>query len=349
VSGSPPLGDPPPLKIPPGVFARIRRPEPYPRHGGDPSSWRLALLLFLLTVLSTLGAGYLLTAEGVEAVSSLAEPLSAIRVFFSGGLLAIAGRLFGVFSGGWPYSLSILAFFFAHEMGHYLACRYYKVSSTLPLFIPAPPGLVPFGTFGALMRIRQRIPHRRALFDIGVAGPLAGFVVAVPILAIGIMRSEVLVAAEPVAGQGYIGIGSSALTRFLEYLLLSDQPPGTDLVADPVYLAGWLGLLATTMNLIPAGQLDGGHVTFALFQRWHGQISIFSGVFLAALVVAYGISGQVSAWTLWCVLVLFFFRRHPPVLDDGQPLGRGRMVVAGLAALILLLCFMPHPISVHGL
>jgi len=165
------------------------------------------------------------------------------------------------------------------------------------------------------------------------------------VLALGILRSQTVEIVSSSANEGYIGIGGSLLTHLLERLLRPDLPPGSELLADPVFFAGWLGLLATTMNLIPAGQLDGGHVLYALHRSWHRQASIGSGVVLAAIVTAYALSGQFSVWTLWCVIVLTLMRRHPVVLDDGRPLGVLRIVLALVAAVILVICFMPHPLA----
>jgi membrane-associated protease RseP (regulator of RpoE activity) len=195
--------------------------------------------------------------------------------------------------------------------------------------------------------MRGPIPHRRALFDVGVAGPLAGFCVAVPVLALGVLRSE-LVAVEPLPpGAQSLMFGDSLLTRGLALWLQPEVAGPYELIADPVFVAGWVGMLATVMNLLPAGQFDGGHLTYAVFPRYHRAISILAAVSMWGLVLYYGVVvGEFSAWTVWAIVLTLFGRRHPPVPDDGVPLGRGRIALLVAAAVILIIGFLPHPISV---
>ncbi|UCF66173.1 MAG: site-2 protease family protein [Acidobacteriota bacterium] len=246
---------------------------------------------------------------------------------------------------GLPYAGTLLVFFLAHEMGHYVACRLYGVACTLPYFIPSPPYLL-FGTFGAVIRIRGTIPHRRALFDIGIAGPLAGFAVAVPVLAWGLLRSRVADPTPPGAVGAYAIYGDSLLTFGLTEMLRPDAA-GQQLLADPVFVAGWLGLLATAMNLIPAGQFDGGHIIYALTPRWHRVVSLSSAMFLIALVATIALRlGEPSAWSAWAIVVFVLGRHHPPLPNEQPGLGFTRIVLAILALGILALCFMPSPIRV---
>lgn len=346
-TGSPPsrrpLLDPVARRFPPKVFARIPRPRRR-RRFGPRSSRRLAGFLFFCTLLTTTLAGFLLTPAGVECLNALLEhPLLVMRDLASAGLPSLLLQLREILHRGWPYALSVVAFFAAHEMGHYLACRYYRVSCTLPFFLPAPPL---FGTFGAVIRIRQPIPHRRALFDIGIAGPLAGFVVAVPLLAIGVLRSQAVPLDLLGPQEGSLSLGASLLSRWMEGWLRPELA-GADLLADPVYFAAWLGFLATAMNLIPAGQFDGGHILYALSPRWHRPVSLLAGLSLLTLVAGYALfAHQASAWTIWSVVVLAFGRRHPPLPVDGQPLGPARILLAVLIGVILVLCFIPHPLAV---
>lgn len=301
-------------------------PAPAPRRRRFPL---LNAVLLGATVVTTLLAGAAFSEDGAAALARLAS-----------GRLSAFGD---VAAAAWPYSAALMGFFLAHEMGHYLACRAYGVACTLPFFIPAPPFFL-FGTFGAVIRIKGAIRDRRALFDIGVAGPLAGFAVSVPVLVVGLLRSRVVGA--PPSGPAWI-FGDSLLTWALQSLLYPDLG-GADLEADPVFLAGWLGVLATAMNLIPAGQFDGGHIVYALWPRAHRAISLASGLFLASLVVTRSlVYGEVSAWSAWAVVVLVFGRRHPFV-PGGRP-GGGRLAVAAAALAILLLCFIPNPLGIRGL
>ncbi len=240
-------------------------------------------------------------------------------------------------AGGLSYSLSLIAILGAHEMGHYIACRLYRVDASLPWFLPAPPPLGFIGTFGAFIRIRGPIPDRRALFDIGVAGPVAGFLVALPILMWGLF-APTLVTAE--------ATGSSAGEPLLMSWLgawINDLPEGSNLLLSGPVMAAWVGCLATAMNLFPIGQLDGGHVCYAISPRLH---RVVSQVMLGALVML-GLL-VFPGWLLLALLIVTFGPRHPPVMDAGPPLGRARLLVALAALLIFILCFIPMPLDLEG-
>jgi membrane-associated protease RseP (regulator of RpoE activity) len=293
----------------------------------------LPALLFALTAATTLffGAGW--SVGNVQAFALLESAL--LR-----GNLADAGRLV---VAGLPYSATLLAFFLAHEFGHYLACRFYRIDCTLPHFIPAP---TLFGTLGAVIRIRAPFRSRRALFDVGVAGPLAGLVVALPAIAWGILSARV-VEPEPLPpGSLTFYFGDSLLTLALQSWLRPDAGPDMVLSVGPIYVAGWLGLLATAMNLSPAGQLDGGHIVYALAPRWHKPLSIAAGLFFASIVATRWLRyEELSVWFAWSLLILLFCRRHPEVpLPEGS-LGRTRIVLALLALVVLVLVFMPIPLG----
>ena len=244
----------------------------------------------------------------------------------------------GFWVGGLAFSLPVLGILGAHELGHYLACRYYDVDATLPWFLPAPLPLT--GTLGAFIRLREPIPNARALFDIAVAGPLAGFVVAVPLLVAGIAASKII----PLPGDGGgLVLGDPLLFRLIERLHWGAIPDGDALYVHPMGLAAWFGLLATALNLFPFGQLDGGHITYALFgrrARWLSAITIIGTVALAI--------GSLS-WAAWAVLMVGMTAvhgiGHPPTGDDAQPLGRVRVALAVAAALVFALSFTPRPIE----
>jgi membrane-associated protease RseP (regulator of RpoE activity) len=240
------------------------------------------------------------------------------------------------------FSGALLAILTAHESGHYIACRRYGVEATLPFFIPAPP-LFLAGTFGAFIKIRSPIPTRRALFDIGVAGPLAGFIVALPIAALGILTAQ-HTTIELVPGDGQLIIfGDPLLLQLMARALGSDL----NIQLNPFFFAAWIGLLVTSLNLMPVGQLDGGHATFALFGKrlhaWLGRIAFISMTVLAILGWVWYSS---PSGFLYAVLLAVILRvRHPQVMDESEPLDRPRRLVAILTLLVFILSFLPFPIK----
>jgi len=239
--------------------------------------------------------------------------------------------------GGLWYSLTILAILGCHEMGHYLACRYYRVSATLPYFLPAP---VLTGTLGAFIRIRERIPTKQALFDIGIAGPLAGFVVAVPALFVGVAMSRVVPLPDEFVG---FELGEPLLFRAAAWLLFGTIAEGSSLNLHPMAFAAWFGLLATALNLFPVGQLDGGHIAYAVLGRRSSLITI------GMIVIAIGLTVFSLSWLVWTVLMIgmlvAFGPHHPATLDDVTPVDRTRVTLALVAAVIFIICFTPAPIE----
>jgi len=248
--------------------------------------------------------------------------------------------------GGLKLVLGLLGILMSHEMGHYLACRYYRVNSTLPFFIPAPwlpigPGfawgpLSFIGTFGALIRIKSPFPDRKALFDVGIAGPLAGFVVSLPVLLLG-LREATFVEATDANG---FGLGAPLLFRLAAGWLRGDAPANMTLVLGPLGKAAWFGLLVTALNLMPVGQLDGGHVSYALFRR--RAIWVSRAVTAIALVLVY----LWPMWLVWTIILLLLGRRHPPTLADERPIGRARVWIGVLGLVVFVLCFTPNPILI---
>ena len=285
------------------------------------------LLLFALTAVTTTFMGalhYFSFAHGFDPDPALA-PGWADPAFY--------------FAGLW-YSGSILAILGAHEMGHYVASRYYRVDATLPFFLPAPPPVLT-GTFGAVIRIRSRIPSKVALFDIGIAGPIAGFLVALPALLVGLSLSRVERVPENFQG---LSLGEPLLFQGVAWLLYGDLASEMSINLHPMGLAAWFGLIVTALNLFPMGQLDGGHLAYAVLGRASSLVT------LATVLAAVGLSFYSSSYMLFALLslaALFLFgRHHPPTLDDSTPLGRTRLVLAGFALLMLILCFTPTPIEV---
>jgi Zn-dependent protease len=236
---------------------------------------------------------------------------------------------------GLPFSLTLLTILMAHEMGHYLACRFYDVDASLPYFLPAP-SLT--GTFGAFIRIRSAIFSKRILFDIGVAGPLAGFVFLLPALAVGIAFSRII---PGIAHQGNIQFGMPPLVWLLAKAIFPGVPV-SDIALHPVARAAWIGILATALNLLPIGQLDGGHILYALVGDKH---KLISRIFIV-LLIPLGLYWRV--WWLWAAVLFFLGRRHPTIYDNSA-LGPGRTRLGWLAFAIFVLCFTYAPITNGGL
>jgi membrane-associated protease RseP (regulator of RpoE activity) len=281
--------------------------------------------LFLATVVTTLLAGTLFLA-GVPPGEVLAHP----------------GRLLA----GVPFAASLLGILGVHEFGHYALGRRHGLPVTLPYFIPVPP-VPPFllGTLGAVIRLRGVVRDRRGLFDMAVAGPLAGLVVAVPVYGLGLALSRVAVL--PPAGEGeggYLEFGAALLPALIERVVVGPLPEGHDILLHPVGVAGWFGLFVTALNLIPAGQLDGGHIVYALFGRRHRAISLLA----VAALVAIGVGFQSANWLVWAVLIVALMGlRHSPTMDDVTPLGPGRRALGLFALLLLVLLLPPVPLSVR--
>ncbi len=272
----------------------------------------------------------------------------------------------GVVEAGLHFSAALVGILLCHEMGHYLLARAYRVDTTLPFFIPGPP---PAGTFGAVIRIRSPMPSRRAVLDIGAAGPIAGFAVAVPLYLWGLAHSEVTSLGEATlglsnggspfamlrawmrgealsAGTGNLQLmGDSLATWAMQRWVVGPVPAGSDVFLHPVAFAAWLGLLVTTLNLLPIGQLDGGHVVYALLGREKAHAvtrAVSWGLLLCGLFLSW-------TWLFWWVVTRVLGRlgglRHPPALVE-EPLTPGRRAVAILCLLLFAATFIPVPISV---
>ena len=242
--------------------------------------------------------------------------------------------------GAW-YSFTILAILGAHEMGHYFACRYYGVDASLPYFLPAP---ILTGTIGAFIRIRQPIPTKSMLFDIGAAGPIAGFVVSVPALFLGLKLSRVVPLPDNFTG---LTLGEPLLFQLAASLVVGEPPDGYALNLHPMGFAAWFGLLATLLNLFPIGQLDGGHISYATFGSWSTVVS------LLAVAVVVGLTFVSLSWLFWAILVVVMTAvlgpSHPPTVDHQIPLDWTRRRVALATLVIFILCFTPAPIEVGDL
>ena len=272
--------------------------------------------LFLLTCISTVLVGVFNSAAEGETTRLFSEILRHPSILLRGA----------------PYCISVMSILFAHEMGHYLTCRAYGISATLPYFIPAPT-LV--GTMGAFIKIKSPIHNRRALLDVGIAGPIAGFVMAVPILFIGLHYSHF---APLDLSKDYLGLGEPLIFKIAARLMGKVPPAGMDLFLDPIAMAAWFGLFVTAMNLLPVGQLDGGHVSYAILRRLHPVIS--KG--LVILLIPLGIFFW-QGWLVWAALLLFIGIYHPMTLDDSEPVARRHVWLGWIGLAMLVLCFTPVP------
>ena len=305
----------------PSEFPEYQLPPPRPVRRPQ-RRWK-HVLLFVLTFLTT-------TTIGGAHYASFTTDFLARRVSLSTGELYLNGL--------W-YSLSILAILGAHEFGHYYACRYYRIDASLPYFLPAPPPML-IGTFGAFIRIRQPIPTKRQLFDVGIAGPIAGFVVTVPVLLVGLSLSRVVPLPPEFHG---VELGEPLLFQGLSWLRWGTPPDGYSINMHPMAFAAWFGLLATLLNLFPIGQLDGGHISYAVFGRKSTILSVATVLCLVGLTVVS------RSWIVWTVLTLglliMFGARHPQTIDEDVPLDRGRMLLALFAVIMFILCFTPAPIE----
>lgn len=313
--------------------------------------WSLHLALFLITAITTTisGISWLPGSETDAASGSHPETLSGtgslllIPWYYATGVASLVWHALShpsVLVPGVEYAASLLAILAAHESGHYLFCRYYGVDATLPFFIPQPPLLIP-GTFGAFIRMKSPLPSRRALFDIGLAGPLAGFLVIVPIAFAGLLTAH----QQPVipTGAGVIIFEDPLLFRLI------GRAFGINLQAlalNPFYLAAWFGLLVTSLNLMPVGQLDGGHGTFAaLGERPHWWIGRIAFVTMALISVLGWLWHGSPSGFVYVVLLAVMLRVHHPRPEHAEPLGAARIVIGIITLIVFALCFVPFPIT----
>jgi len=318
-------------------------------------------ILFILTIFSVMLTGADVPPDAIPADGSF--PLMLLfRYIFS----------------GWPFALSMLGILFAHEMGHYLACRYYKVPATLPYFIPAPL-ISPLGTFGAFIAMRGIPKNKRVLFDVGVAGPIAGLVVAIPVLFIGLSLSQLGPVEHPPAGLSGLLEGNSIFYLFSKYLVfgqLLPQPLSTGGLSESVYwiryfltgqpipfggldvqlhsvaLAGWAGLLVTALNLVPVGTLDGGHVAYGLFGEKARKIFPFAIGLLIALsvlpvILTFSLASFNFSWILWMMILYWLGRVRTQPLDDITELDPSRRALGFVMLIVFILLFTPIPLVTY--
>ncbi len=322
-------------------------------------TWLKHLALFLITFFTVTIAGVLPPFNHVEIFSNVPDPQTWTDVYqfifslpslYVQLIFSTVQKLFAEFNTlkyGISFSVSLLAILTAHEAGHYFACRLYRVDATLPYFIPLPPLIGPAGTLGAFIKIVSPMPSRRATFDIGVAGPIAGFVVLIPILIFGLFTMEQASPKEAATAFDEGGLYFSA--PLLMQLLAKIINVSLSLGAFNSFLAAaWLGMLITSLNLIPSGQLDGGHAIYAIFGEnihfWTGRIA-FAGMSLISLL-GWFLYSSPSGFLFAILLAVMMRIRHPEPLDE-TPLDFKRKIIAVLTLLIFILCFLPFPIQIR--
>jgi membrane-associated protease RseP (regulator of RpoE activity) len=293
-----------------------------PPRGTRDRYWFNALLL-VLTLITTSAVGARLEHNFRQNRPFLVEDLIAVLVSLQEPW---------TLSSGLPFAATLITILLAHEMGHYLTCRYYGIDATLPYFLPAPTLI---GTLGAFIRIRSPIVWRTQLFDVGVAGPVAGFVFIIPALAIGLAYSKVI---PGIANQSDFIFSTPILQRLFELVIFPGTPP-QDIFLHPIARAAWVGLFATALNLMPIGQLDGGHILYSFVGDRH---RILTNLFIFALIPL----GFFSSWSwfFWALLLFVLGRKHPKMYDR-TPLGSGRVQLAILALVMFIICFSPTPVN----
>jgi membrane-associated protease RseP (regulator of RpoE activity) len=328
------------------------------REAMRPTAWTWAkhLLLLALTFVTVTIAGSMQPFGGIELFPNI-DPqigddffsfLLVLPGLYVDQIVSTIGQLLTDWTKlefGLSFSLSLLFILTCHEMGHYVACRLYGVDATLPFFIPTPPLIGPAGTFGAFIKIVSPLPSRRATFDIGVAGPIAGFVALIPVAVVGLLTMKRAAPEHLTNAQTGLHFADPLLTRALGYVLNADPSVGE---INAFYAAAWLGLLVTALNLIPSGQLDGGHAVFSVFGE---RVHFWTGRVAFAVMVTFAVAGfyfyNSPSGILFAILLGVMMRvRHPQPLDP-TPLDAKRLAVAALTLLIFILSFTPFPIQIR--
>ena len=305
--------------------------------------WWLHALLFVLTLFSTMVAGGLLA--GLHPIGFTVMPL------IGGWWLPLPVSIdWGALAAGTPFGISLVLILLVHESGHYLAARYYRISVSPPYFIPFPPYVSIIGTLGAFIRLRSPLMNRKALLDVGVAGPLASFFASLPVLWWGLAHSPVVGSSRNVTSpylvrflSEEIWLGASPLFSVLAHAVLDLGEPNSVVLLHPMAFAGWLGLFVTALNLLPISQLDGGHILYATVGS--GQRMLAMLFFLGLLPLGYLWAG----WWVWAALVFFIGRGrigHPPIFNADRGLSTSRMLLGIAAGLAFVACFVPIPFRI---
>ena len=333
--------------IPP--FAPTRDSSPLAFAGHSTREWIKHSVLLLLTFITTTFAGILIAAPEPDirepAAAGILGHLLYVPEYYRrivSELLSMAIANPNLIKSGLAFSTALLTILTAHEMGHYLACRYYGIRATLPFFIPAPP-LFLAGTFGAFIKMKSPIPSRRALFDVGLAGPLAGFLALLPVALAGLLTLQ----SAPSQPSGQVIIFNDPLLFHMIAKLTGANL--ADALPNPFYMAAWIGLLVTSLNLMPVGQLDGGHGTFAVFgQRAHKLIGRFAFVTVAVMSILGFIWHGSPSGFLYTVLLAVMLKVRHPAPEALEPLGSARTIIAIVTLIVFALSFVPFPITITG-
>ena len=298
------------------------RPQPETRRWHHSLPFHFGL--FLLTVLTT-------RVVGTHIAINYAQNVPAFDWDVSLAFFRELWRHPSLLQKGVPFSFTLLSILLAHELGHYLTCRHYRIHATYPYFIPAPTLI---GTLGAFIRIKSPIVNRRELFDVGISGPLAGFAFAIPALLVATFLAK---GTMPAATADSISLGNPMAAILLARIFRSGINPA-EIILHPVGCAAWVGLFATALNLLPVGQLDGGHILYAVLGDKCRNISL--GFCIVLLPLGYFCW---EGWLAWALILVFLGLRHPTLIEPVEPLGRKRKILAVLAAMILILTFLPTP------
>lgn len=320
-----------------GYHALLRRDRgqdvvvttPAPEAGTVSRLW-LNVLLFSATILTTLISGSFMEHR---------VPWASLDALLAGA----------------PFALAILSILGTHELGHYFVARYYNMRVTLPYFIPFFPFPFGIGTMGAVIRMKSPMTNRKALFDVGLAGPIAGLVVAIPVLVIGVLHADLVPTYMSSPGFSLM-LGKPLMYKLIVHLTLGPLPDGVGVEFNPILFAGWVGLFVTAMNLLPIGQLDGGHIAYAVWGKAHRYLARTTFVGLVALGVGPVFLNMLpgvgpvpgwSGWLVWAVLLSIFGLRHPPALDDVTPLTGPRRILGVLAIILMITLITPVPFSLR--
>ena len=297
---------------------------------------RTNLYLLIATIFTTTWAGSMWWASYVDS--------NVLEMSWWWLRIIITPDVF--FMGFLTFSLPLMAILGTHEMGHYYYAKKHNLDASLPFFLPMPPMIFPFGTMGAFISIREPIPNRRALLDVGASGPIAGLLVAIPVTLLGFWLTERNAVPVPIDSGDSLYLGSSIFFGALGSLSELFYPSSGDYLSHPVVLAGWTGFFVTALNLMPAGQLDGGHIARALLGPKSNGLS-YTVIFLLILMTFYGIPGfgpPYTGWAIYAMLIFFLGTSHPPPSEELSDLGKSRFAVGALTGLILLTTFTPSPI-----
>lgn len=301
------------------------------RPAAPPARWPwLNLLLFVITCISAFYVGLTWSVSYIYSDQLLQNPQFApgLEVFTAPRVISLA----------LIYAAVLIGILLGHEMGHYLACRHYRIDATLPFFIPAPTLI---GTLGAFIRIKAPITRRKQLFDIGISGPLTGFVLSLPAVIYGLSLSKIV---PPVPRENAWVFGEPLLLKWIGSLMFRNIPPEGELLLHPVGFAGWVGILITAFNLFPVGQLDGGHISYALL----GEKSKPLARLLLGVFIVMGIFFWVG-WIVWALVILLLGFKHPQLRGDREALTPGRQWLSALIIIIFILSFIPAPIQGYSL